>query len=409
MNLSRCLLCSLLALIVSVQLRARYGRETIVEYRLENGHYYAYVHGKDSLIPLCHETVLDSLPADFRLYEEANARKAFDLLLAPVSGFFRRGGTVYFVPAGRIHFINLAALIAKDGKRSCEKYSLVRISDPSRLPDDRRNYMDRCELILFGGMNYFADTIDMHRYAWLCHINDFQTLYLDSPGWDLEDVSFGYAEDGTRAGFNNLGASRDEIKFIYALQPFRVLVHSGAKASEELFRSETRRTHDYAIHISTHAFTVAPKDSSVAMQLPERTRAYKSCGLLFSGAGHTFNGERMPYGLNDGLLYAEEIAALDMRNCRLLVLGACDTALGSVSQDGVTGLQSAFKEAGAGTMLMTLWSVNDNATAEFMKRFYTYLLKGKTKHESLDCARADLMRSEDFREPIYWAPFIMLD
>ena len=135
----------------------------------------------------------------------------------------------------------------------------------------------------------------------------------------------------------------------------------------------------------------------------------RSTGLLFSGAARTLRGEAMPYNLNDGLLNGAEIARLDMSHCAMLVLGACNTALGEVSQDGILGLQTAFKEAGAHTLLMTLWSVNEKATSEFMKRFYTYLFDGKTKHESLDLARKDLMRSEDFKDPIYWAPFIMLD
>ena len=409
MRLFRCLLWPLLAILSAMSVYARSGKMTTIEYRLENGEYFAYIHGKDRLVPLCPESSLDSLPIDHRLYDPGHARRAFDLLLAPVSDFIRPGGTVCFVPAGRIHFINMAALMAQDGKRSCEKYRFVRISDPARLPDDRKNYLDHCELILFGGMDYHADPIDMRDQAWWCHVDDFRALYLDSPGWDLEDISFGLAEDGTRVGFSKLAASRDEIKFIYNLKKYRTLVHSGPKALEELFRAETRRSHDYAMHVSTHTFTVTPKDSSVARHFSARQRAYKSCGLLFSGAGHTFDGERMPYGLNDGLLYAEEIAGLDMSHCRLLVLGACNTALGSVSQDGVTGLQSAFKEAGVETILMTLWSINDQATAEFMKRFYTYLQAGKTKHESLDRARADLMRSDDFSEPFYWAPFIMLD
>ena len=98
-----------------------------------------------------------------------------------------------------------------------------------------------------------------------------------------------------------------------------------------------------------------------------------------------------------------------MGNCELLVLAACNTALGTVTQDGVIGLQSAFKQAGVRTLVMTLWSVNDKATSEFMKRFYKYLFDGYHKHLALEKARADLMRSEDYNDPLYWAPFIMLD
>lgn len=93
----------------------------------------------------------------------------------------------------------------------------------------------------------------------------------------------------------------------------------------------------------------------------------------------------------------------------MVVLAACNTAAGTVSQDGIVGLQTAFKKAGVQTILMTLWSVNDTATSEFMMSFYTHLIAGKTKHEALDLARYDLMHSPDFNDTFYWAPFIMLD
>lgn len=120
-------------------------------------------------------------------------------------------------------------------------------------------------------------------------------------------------------------------------------------------------------------------------------------------------GKPLGAPLNDGLLNGAEIAQLDMNQCSMAVLAACNTASGTVSQDGIVGLQTAFKIAGVQTILMTLWSVNDTATSEFMMRFYTYLIAGKTKHEALDFARSDLMHSMDFSDPFYWAPFIMLD
>lgn len=120
-------------------------------------------------------------------------------------------------------------------------------------------------------------------------------------------------------------------------------------------------------------------------------------------------GKPLGAPLNDGLLNGAEIAQLDMSHCSMVVLAACNTASGTVSQDGIVGLQTAFKKAGVQTILMTLWSVNDTASSEFMMRFYTHLIAGKTKHEALDLARYDLMHSPDFNDPFYWAPFIMLD
>ena len=134
-----------------------------------------------------------------------------------------------------------------------------------------------------------------------------------------------------------------------------------------------------------------------------------ACGLLFSGAGHTIEGKELPYNLNDGILYAQEIETLEMDAASMVVLAACNTGLGTVTQDGIKGLQSAFKKAGARTLVLTLWSVNDRATAAFTKYLFTYLNKGKTKRVAFELAIRDMRNSREFRDPVYWAPFIMLD
>lgn len=133
------------------------------------------------------------------------------------------------------------------------------------------------------------------------------------------------------------------------------------------------------------------------------------CSLSHRSDGLSSDQNSLHHPINDGLLYGAEIARMDMRNCDLVTLAACNTATGIVTQNGILGLQTAFKEAGVRSILMTLWSVNDKATAEFMKLFYTYLFAGNSKHESLELARKDFMNSPDYNHPLYWAPFILLD
>ncbi|MCO7111772.1 CHAT domain-containing protein [Bacteroides uniformis] len=91
----------------------------------------------------------------------------------------------------------------------------------------------------------------------------------------------------------------------------------------------------------------------------------------------------MPEGLEDGILTAKELAGLDLRGLDLVVLSACQTGLGEITGDGVFGLQRGFKKAGANTLLMSLWKVDDNATQLLMTQFYKNLLAGKSKFESL--------------------------
>lgn len=94
-------------------------------------------------------------------------------------------------------------------------------------------------------------------------------------------------------------------------------------------------------------------------------------------------GRRLPYGIDDGILTAKEISELDLRGLDLVVLSACQTGLGEITGDGVFGLQRGFKKAGAKTLMMSLWKVDDKATQLLMSRFYSNLITGKSKIESL--------------------------
>lgn len=406
-----CLLTLCLPLCCSAQLKRS---DIIVNFQLRDGQYLAVVNRngwtQSRTVELCSDEELELLPTDNTLYEEQQSQRAYSLLLMPLSPYLKKGDNIYYTATGKIHFINLDALTDLNGKRLFECYHFFRVSNTKDLPD-RTNKKQLPFMVLFGGMDYWALPEDIYYNAWYCHTSDYQYLYEDCVGLSLDDISLGHTEDGTRAGIGTLVNSKDEIKFIYQSRLFFAKPHTGAEASEEIFRSEVRRNGPYIIHLSTHSFNIdferIPGESDIAY----KQKLYKSCGLLFSGAARTLEEETLPYkyNINDGMLYAEEIANLYMSNCDMVVLGACNTALGIVTQDGILGIQSAFKEAGAKTLLMTLWSVNDKATSEFMKQFYTYLAKGKDKHESLELARADLMNSSDFSDPVYWAPFIMLD
>lgn len=406
----------LLPILASAQLRKN---EVAIEFKYSNGSYTALIQrgGEPSRKKVLLENgqAIDELSKKATLYDDQNSQQAYQLILAPLTQYLRQGDKIFFSPAGQLHFINLAALIDDHGHRCLERYTFYRLSDITKPVKDEPLTPRYMPVILYGGMNYMADPDLMVENCWFLHQDPFfleenpVDRFPDRLGWGVADIDFGTAEDGTRAGYSTLTSSRGEIKFIYHLNRFQANVNTGPQALEERFKQDTRRDHAYVMHISTHSFQTSIPPRSKTIGMTEEEIIYKSCGLLFSGAGHTLQGEKMPYNMNDGLLYADEIAHLDMHNCELMVVGACNTALGRVSQNGVIGLQSAFKKAGAKTLLLTLWSVNDRATSFFMQQFYTYLGKGKSKYESFNRARQDMIKSQDFSDPVYWAPFILLD
>ena len=95
----------------------------------------------------------------------------------------------------------------------------------------------------------------------------------------------------------------------------------------------------------------------------------------------------------------------------LVVLSACQTAVGKNDAEGVYGLQRGFKKAGAHTILMSLDKVDDDATKILMVEFYRNLMGAKTKLESLRNAQKCLRSVENgkYDDPKYWASFILLD
>ena len=93
-------------------------------------------------------------------------------------------------------------------------------------------------------------------------------------------------------------------------------------------------------------------------------------------------------------------------------MSACQTAQGHITGDGVFGLQRGFKKAGANSILMSLWKVDDKATCLLMTEFYkNWIEEGKTKHEALELAKQTVRSHKDkgWDDPKYWAAFILLD
>jgi CHAT domain-containing protein/Tfp pilus assembly protein PilF len=107
------------------------------------------------------------------------------------------------------------------------------------------------------------------------------------------------------------------------------------------------------------------------------------------------------------ILNQEEVAGLRLRGTQLVVLSACETALGEVSfADGVIGLQRSLTLAGARSQILTLWPVNDVKTKDLMVAFYRNLFeKRMTKSEALRQAQLELVHQGV--DPYYWAPFVI--
>ncbi|MGH9961085.1 MAG: CHAT domain-containing protein, partial [Pyrinomonadaceae bacterium] len=110
----------------------------------------------------------------------------------------------------------------------------------------------------------------------------------------------------------------------------------------------------------------------------------------------------------DGFLRAHEIFNLNLP-AELVVLSACQTGLGEeIKGEGLVGLTRGFMYAGARRVVVSLWNVNDRATAELMQRFYRGMLREKlTPAASLRRAQAEMFRHQQWRSPYYWSAFVL--
>ena len=112
--------------------------------------------------------------------------------------------------------------------------------------------------------------------------------------------------------------------------------------------------------------------------------------------------------LADGQLNAIDAFSLDLAGCELVTLSGCETGLAlSSGGDEQLGLGRAFLVAGANSLIMSLWSVEDSATSELMKLFYQHLLNGESKVEALRAAQYHFLRQEGsmHSHPYFWAAF----
>ena len=152
-----------------------------------------------------------------------------------------------------------------------------------------------------------------------------------------------------------------------------------------------------------------------------RTRAASATVLHFATHGFAYGAEAdvghsflalAPARGDDGLLTVDEMlagGALDLRRTNLVVLSACQTGLGQLTaSEGTLGLQRAFLAAGAASVLVSLWSVSDEATAALLESFYRHWLgnlSDASKAEALRRAQEELRADPRFRHPRYWAAF----
>ncbi len=297
--------------------------------------------------------------------------------------------TINFAPWGVLNQIAIEALPYDRETTVSYNYNMTRLSSTRELLNKHNHYPEK-NAALYGDLLYRSSAETMQQ------------------------------KTTTRNAVYPLAASKEEITGINHIlvgQGYSVHSYTQKQGTEASFKALNGRSPSI-LHLSTHGFVNRPNETEVMQR----------SGLILSYGARAWEGKPVPKDAEDGILTAAEIATLDLSGTDIVVLSACNTALGEITTEGVWGLQRAFKQAGVQTIVMSLWAVDDEATAVLMQYFYEELVKERRvhariatdtpdiaelffdyAHSAFSHAQHRMQQHPKYSAPYFWAGFIVVD
>lgn len=368
--------------------------------------YAAYIINKVQDYPqlksLFTERQIDSLgivrPDMF--YDKDYAHDVLQLLWEPLKTNIPVGTTIYYVPSQLLFQISLESLPLADGTLLGNHYNFVRLSSARELVKmkSKSNSNKANTAVLYGGLQYDLETTAMAEESKKYNLSNLLALRGEIARGD--------------SVFHDLQGTKEEILKIEDLlksNKWQVSSYMGKNGTEESFLNMHGKS-PKLLHLATHGFYYTPNRAENVDYLKGYTDAMSLSGLVLSGGNAAWLGKPLPKGILGGILSANDIARLDLSNTDMVVLSACQTGQGKATSEGLYGLQRAFKKAGVGTIVMSLWNVSDKTTSEFMTTFYERLAdknNGWNKRKAFEEAKEIIRKKHP--DPFYWAAFVMLD
>lgn len=360
--------------------------------------------------------------ADYRQTGEALRRAVW----GPVSPHLRDTRRVFIVPDGALHLVNFAALPTGQSSYLLETGPRIHYLSAERdLVPVGAQQKKGVGLLVVGApafqdarlfaslrpektetqeaVQVFAPRASTFR-GLRSSCDNFQTMQFEALSASAREAS-NVSALWRRPGPLLRGAESNAVQL------------TGAAASESAFKQQAQGKR--VLHLATHGFFVGGKCASAleASQKPNGEALASSPGespLLLSGLALAGANHRHAAGPDedDGILTAEEIASLDLSGVEWAVLSACDTGVGEVKAgEGVLGLRRAFEVAGARTLVMSLWPVEDQTTRDWMGQLYrARLVHGLTTMDAVHQANLKTLRQRRVKglttHPFYWAGFV---
>ena len=337
-----------------------------------------------------------------------NYSSIYNLLWKPLEPYLVISAKVYMAATGVLHKLNLNAIEMPNGEILSDRYKLVQLGSTRQIYS---NIIDKKYIknaVLIGGVDYnFADTALV------------STLNIKS---DSGKIKSAVQTNSIIPAWSYLPGTENEVKEIAHLfqkHKLPVSVFQGTSATEQDIKQVgTINTSPSILHISTHGFFFPDMQFSNydSTELNSYVSTFKyskepmlRSGLILAGANHSWLGESDSENTEDGILTAYEISQMNLSNTELVVLSACETGLGDIQgNEGVYGLQRAFKIAGAKYLIMSLWQVPDKQTSLLMTTFYKkWLVEKMTIPDAFHAAQKELR--DNGLDPYNWAGFVLVE
>lgn len=298
--------------------------------------------------------------------------------------------TIYLSPDGVYNQINLEAIPTPDGKYVLDNSNILLVSNTKDLFMNKiktKVVSEKQYAMMFGNPEFYVQT---------------------QPGQPLPSSGL---TRSTAEVVSPLPGTKQEIEELDELLDRKGWSTDKFTETQADEPSIKQVTNPRVFHVATHGFfKETPKASSLDQEYNE-TAAYDNpllkTGLLLAGAGDVLNQTQFNYNVDNGILTAYEAMNLNLDQTDLVVLSACETGLGEVQAgEGVYGLQRAFLVAGARTIVMSLFKVSDEATQQLMVKFYRKWIETGNKRQAFIDAKKEIRN--EYRDPIYWGPFVMI-
>ena len=360
------------------------------------------------------------------IHSVEKTRELYQMIWQPLEQHLDGVRKLHLVPSGLLHQVSFAILQSPVSHTLLiDQYDIAYHSNFRDFVLDKATTSDYDRSItLIGGADYSLDSASLATLRQTIPKRNPAPEYMDFLSQEIVSFHRGAVlHDTTRTGvyFDYLPGTQQEVERIhrqFRQHKWKSNLYTGNTALEENIKnSNNKNTSPQILHIASHGFFFEATEKDVAsgndnvLSLRERLRytpnpLFRS-GLVFTGANHCWKGGRPVPGMEDGILTAYEVASLDLSHTELAVLSACNTGLGDIRfGEGVFGLQRAFRQAGVDKLIISLWKVPDEPTAEMMELFYAYYLKGASVRQAFTKAQKKVRKKYQVGD---WAAFVLVE